>query len=128
MSNLRTALCIVSVMALPATVAAQEATAAFDGTYTGVSRVLEEGGMATRRTRGCTPSGAAAPLTIANGVARTPWMSGDPLLGSVGAQGTLVMRTQFGQRFDGQIDGEGRVTGRLTGACAYQMTWQKRAR
>jgi hypothetical protein len=128
MTNLRTAICIVSALTLPTTVAAQGTTSMFDGTYAGVSRVLEEGGMASHRTRSCPPSGGAAPLTIASGVARTPWMTGDPLTRSVSPQGVLVMRTQFGQRFDGQVDGQGRITGRLTGACAYQMTWQKRAR
>jgi hypothetical protein len=28
-------------------------------------------------------------------------------------------------RFDGQIDGRGMVTGRLTSFCGYQMVWQK---
>jgi len=30
-----------------------------------------------------------------------------------------------GSRFEGQIDGQGKVTGRLTGNCSYEVVWQK---
>jgi hypothetical protein len=49
--------------------------------------------------------------------------------GSVNAQGVLVvMHGPFGMRFDGQIDGRGAVTGRLTSYCGYQLVWQKESK
>jgi hypothetical protein len=94
------------------------ATTAFDGTYTGVSRTFE-GAMGGGRTRGCQPSleRAPAPLTIVNGTARWGKSIAD---GSVSPQGVLVMHLRNGVRFDGQIDGRGTVTGRLSGNCSYQ--------
>jgi len=113
------------IMPIPA--AAQGTSTAFDGTYSGVSRTLERT-MAVPRP-GCAPSGGAAPLKIVNGIART--LCGRPAEaeGSVSPQGILVMRTPDGHRFDGQINGEGTVTGRFggrPGGCTYQMVWQKR--
>jgi hypothetical protein len=45
-------------------------TAAFDGTYAGISRTSEamEGQIS-----GCVPNGPPPPLTIVNGLARTLW-------------------------------------------------------
>jgi hypothetical protein len=68
----------------------------------------------------------AAPLTIVNGVARTAW--GGTAEGSVSPQGALVMHAPNGARIEGQIDGRGTVTGRLTSACSYQMVWQKKGK
>ena len=78
---------------------------------------------------GCAPSGGVAPLTIVNGIARTPWGRPAEAEGPVSSQGVLVMRTPDGHRFDGQINGEGTVTGRFggrPGGCTYQMVWQKK--
>jgi hypothetical protein len=47
-------------------------TTAFDGTYVGVSRTLE-GTMIAPSARSCPPNGRPGPLSIADGVARTPW-------------------------------------------------------
>ena len=126
MRNPTGAICGAVLLAFPIPAGAQDARTAFDGSYAGVSRTLEEGGMLTHRTARCPQSGAAAPLTIANGTARTPWNPDDPLVGPVDLQGGIVMRTQHGQKFEGRIDAQGRVTGRVTGVCAYQMVWQKR--
>ena len=128
MRNLTRAIAAIALLGLPGPLFAQSTTTAFDGSYAGVSRQLEEGGLLTHRTNRCPPSGAAAALTIANGVARTPWVPEDPLVGSVDPQGGLVMRTQRGHKFEGRIDGQGRIAGRLTGVCAYQIVWQKRGR
>jgi hypothetical protein len=48
--------------------------------------------------------------------------------GSANAQGVLVMHGPLGMRFDGQIDGRGTVTGRLTSYCGYQLVWQKESK
>jgi hypothetical protein len=74
-------------------------------------------------TRGCHASGRPAPLLIANGKAYTAWAG--TAEGSVTPQGVLVMRAPNGDRFDGQIDDQGAVTGRFIGGCVDQMVWQK---
>jgi hypothetical protein len=115
---------LASASAMPAAAQAPAPTTAFDGTYAGVSRSFE-GTMSGGRTRGCRPSleRAPAPLTIANGTARWGKSIAD---GSVSPQGALVMHVRNGARFDGQIDGRGTVTGRLSGTCSYQLVWQKK--
>jgi hypothetical protein len=100
-------------------------TTAFDGTYVGVSRTLE-GTMIAPSARSCPPNGRPGPLTIAGGVARTPW--GGTAEGSVNAQGAVIIRAPNGARIDAQIDGSGTVTGRLTSACSYQVVWQKKSK
>jgi hypothetical protein len=99
------------------------AGAAFDGTYVGVSRTVE-GKIAgdPGSTHGCTNTGQPGPLTVAGGVVRWPGAKAE---GSVNAQGVLVMRGPEGSRFDGEIDGRGMVTGRLTSFCSYHVVWQK---
>ena len=86
--------------------------------------------MTNYSTRGCPPSGRVAPLTIVNGIARTAGLG--TAEGSVSPQGVLVMRTlagfAAGSRFEGQIDGQGTVTGRLTASCSYQVVWQKKGK
>jgi hypothetical protein len=63
------------------------------------------------------------------GVVRWPASEAE---GSVNAEGVLVMHgptdLMHGPsewRFDGQIDGRGMVTGRLTSFCSYHFVWQK---
>jgi len=119
-------LLMVGTCALALPVAAQSpapTTTAFDGTYVGVSRTLEST-MAGHSTRQCPPNGRPVPLTIAGGVARTPW--GGTAEGSVNAQGALVIHAPNGARIDAQIDGHGTVTGRLTRSCSYNVVWQKK--
>jgi hypothetical protein len=63
-------------------------------------------------------------LTISQGQAQVKW--GDRMLeGSVTPQGGLTMRTGYGHRFDGRIDNQNTVTGRMTAGCAYILTWRK---
>jgi hypothetical protein len=121
----------VSAATLPAAAQAPApTTTAFDGTYFGVSRTFEAATLDGRNrtwmsacTFGDHQSGRPAPLVIVNGIARSAW--GGPAEGSVNPQGVLVMRTPHGDRFDGQIDGQGAVTGRFSGFCSYQFVWQK---
>ena len=101
-------------------------TPAFDGTYIGVSRTLEDffyrnvvGGYA----RHCSTSSRPGALTIVGGVARTRY-AGDAE-GYVTPQGIVVIHARNGMRIDAQIDSQGTVTGRVTGGCSYQMVWQK---
>ena len=117
--------CILATSA--AAQAPVSATTAFDGTYAGVSRTLEDT-MTNYSTRSCPPSGRVAPLTIVNGIARTKALG--TAEGSVSPQGVLVMRTlagyAAGMRFEGQIDDHGTVTGRFSSSCSYQVVWQKK--
>ena len=130
MSDRTIALWTIAACMLASPVAAQApapTTTAFDGTYVGVSRTLE-GNMLNDETRPCAKNGQPGPLTIAGGVVRWPGTVptvGGTAEGSVNAQGVLVMHGPLGSRFDGQIDGRGTVTGRLTSYCGYQLVWQK---
>jgi hypothetical protein len=113
----------LSAAALPLAAQTPAPTTAFDGTYAGVSRTLETT-MRGGATRSCPLNGQPAPVTISNGAARTLW--GGTADGSVNSQGVLVMRAPNGARIDGQIDGKGTITGRITSACSYQVVWQKK--
>src|SRR5215831_17009409 len=42
-------------------------------------------------------------------------------------QGALAMRTGAGQRFEGQIDPQNVLRGRVIGACVYDATWRRSA-
>jgi hypothetical protein len=112
------------VLAMP--IAAQSpapaTTTAFDGTYLGVSVTVEHTLGATGATRFC-GRGPPGTLKIVNGIA---WRD-DRAAGSVSAQGVLAMRTARGSRIDGQIDGHGTITARLTSYCSWRLIWQKQS-
>jgi hypothetical protein len=121
----RMGLLLSAILAVPAVVQAQSATA-FDGTYAGVSRQLV---LDTTPHHQCPPGGGIGPLTIASGSAQTRW--GDGMLqGQVTPQGQLTMRATNAAHFDGQVDSRGLVKGRtLNGSqyfCGYDVTWQKK--
>jgi hypothetical protein len=120
----------------PAATAQGGKTTAYDGTYVGVSAENNSRGntLAGGRdrtvgyagSRGCRTFRAPARLTIVNGVAQARW--GEyTLRGSPTADGRLTMRTGFGQKFEGRIDGRSMVEGQLVGYCAYKLTWRKRS-
>jgi hypothetical protein len=112
-----------SVMATPIAARAQ-ATAAFDGSYSGVSAALS--GAMGSASRSCPNFAAPAPLTIASGHARVKW-GDDTLQGDVTPQGALTMRLgSGGGRLDGQIDAQGALRGSYSGYCAYALVWQRR--
>ncbi len=125
-------LTICALTALTAPVPAQaQTTTAFDGSYRGVSRQLEgrtygrHNSVYGRSTRGCAlPDRVPARLRIVNGVARAGSKE-HPMEGSVTTQGELVMHNSKGAKFDGQIDGQGRATGRIMFGCSYLYVWQK---
>jgi len=115
-------------LALPATAQAPvPTTTAFDGTYLGVSRTLEDTLGATGATRYCIPRNGGGPpgtLKIVNGIALR---DDDRAAGSVSPQGVLAMRTAGGNLIDGQIDGHGTITARLTSYCSWRLIWQKQS-
>jgi len=96
----------------------------FDGTYVGVAAQFLDT-MGTGPGRMCPKFAAPAPVTIANGRAQGRW--GDyTLQGNVAPQGALTMSTGSGPTFQGQIDGQFVLRGRLSSACSYDLTWQRR--
>ena len=132
MSDRTIALWTIAAFAWATPVAAQApapTTTAFDGTYVGVSQAAEGamfGDDHPNRLQVCAKNNQPGPLTIAGGVARWPMLTtGGTAEGSVNARGVLVMHGPFGMRFDGQIDGRGMITGRVTSFCGYQIVWQK---
>jgi hypothetical protein len=118
----------IAACMLATPVAAQApAPTAFDGTYVGVSRTVEDP-MSPSASRACDRRQSVPdPLEIAGGVVRWHAQTG-AAEGSVNAQGVLVMHAPLGARLDAQIDGRGTVTGRYTGFCGYHMVWQKEGR
>ncbi len=114
----------VSALALPLGGAAAQGsptntTTAYDGSYVG-SFVQTTG-----------PAGASCPnykvapaLTIRNGVARFAALDLE-FQGTVTPEGQLMMRSEHGQTFQGQIDPYYVLKGRVTGQCVYDATWHK---
>ena len=114
----------------PASYAAGSAantTAAFDGTYNLASvQNMSKGNTVTGTPANLSncPNYNASPLVISNGLAEF-----DVLYlrfqGYVTPQGLLEMRSGQGQHFSGQINPQGVIAGRATGACAYNVSWHK---
>jgi hypothetical protein len=113
---------------------------AFDGQYVGVSidppsRRDEESNGARNRARCNTVAGVPDPLTITNGIVRSPPVdraSGSALQGSwegtVSPQGAVVMRDGLSHRADGQIDSQGTLRVQYSGtACAAALAWRKQS-
>jgi hypothetical protein len=104
-------------------------TTAFDGTWIGgpvhnmsAGSALPAGGEGYSTC----PHYDAPPLTISNGLAQFD-VQNIRFQGYVTPQGALAMRTGVGQRFEGQIDAQNVLRGRVIGACVYDATWQKSA-
>ena len=72
------------------------------------------------------PNYAAPNLTISNGLAQLDVIN-VRFQGYVTPQGALAMRTGAGQRFEGQIDSQNMLKGRVIGACVYDATWRRSA-
>jgi hypothetical protein len=106
---------------------AANTTTAFDGTYNLVSvQNMSKGNTLTGTSANLSscPNYNASPLVIANGLAEF-----DVLYlrfqGYVTPQGLLEMRSGQGHHFSGQINPQGVIAGRATGACAYNVSWHK---
>ena len=96
-------------------------TTAFDGTYDGsFVQQISAGSPGAQ----CPNYRVAPALTIRNGAARFAALNLD-FQGYVTPQGELRMQAPTGQTFVGQFDPYLKLTGRVTGNCAYDATWQK---
>jgi hypothetical protein len=99
----------------------------YDGTYVGVSVVNNSKGntWTSGGAQPCVPEPAPT-LTITHGQARFPWQ-GYTLSGNVTPSGYLMMTSNFGQVFEGSINGQYQITGQVTGYCSYDLTFQKQS-
>lgn len=115
---------VAAVASLASPAAAQTpGPTAFDGRYMGVS--IQGTANSGRERARCAPQASApGPLTITNGVARQALASG--WQGTVSPQGGLSMRNAREVHFEGQIDGQGTITGTTAGPiCTYTLIWRK---
>ena len=110
--------------AAPASVGAPAAgsptntTAAFDGSY-------GRGVVTAKNPAGCPDLSLPPYLVIQNG---RGLLQGYNLSfqGYVNPQGALTMTDGFGRLFQGQMDSQFTIRGRVTGQnCAYDMTWSR---
>ena len=95
-------------------------TTFYDGTYIGsfVQNMSASGS-------GCPNFPVAPALTIRNGVAQFAALD-LTYQGYVTPAGDVNMQTPAGQTFVGHIDPNYKLTGRTTGSCVYDATWQRR--
>ena len=103
-------------------------TSAFDGTYAGATvENLSAGNALADAGDGlstCVDHGAPPALTISNG--RAQFQAHDVTFeGYVTPQGDLTMRTGLGQKFEGHIDNQYVLRGRLVELCTYNLSWQR---
>jgi hypothetical protein len=108
---------------------AANTTTAFDGTWVGGAvQNMSKGSALPGGGEGSAscPNYTAPPLTISNGLAQFD-VQNIRFQGYVTPQGALAMRTGVGQRFEGQIDAQNVLKGRVIGACVYDANWRKSA-
>ena len=129
---MRSLLLSASVLAVvmfvrPPHATAQQGSAAnttnyYDGRYAGNLTVITPpaGGNVSE----CPNVRVAPALTIKNGSAKFS-VSDIILQGYVTTDGFLYMRAPSGQTFVGQFDPYFRLSGRVTGKCFYDATWEK---
>ena len=109
------------VLAIPAAAQAPTATTAFDGHYTGVSAHVAKSLAHGRR---CPRIHTPDALTITNGVVQSG--ARDKWTGTVGPQGSVVLRNKLSMRVDAQIDPQGAIKGRYQGPeCMVDFVWHK---
>src|SRR5262245_53131505 len=72
------------------------------------------------------PNYGAPNLTMSNGLAQLD-VTNVRFQGYVTPQGALAMRTGAGHRFEGQIDSQNMLRGRVIGARVYDATWRRSA-
>jgi hypothetical protein len=105
-------------------------TTAYDGTYSGVSvqevaSIMPSGGGGSASCPNYDISDLPA-MTISNGLAQVQTLN-RTFQGYVTPQGALAMSSGRGQRFEGQIDNQSVLTGRLLGQFAYSLSWRRSA-
>jgi len=103
-------------------------TTAYDGTYAGVA-IQKLGAAQALAGAGegysnCPVSSVPPPVTISNGLAQV--QTGNlTFQGYVTPQGALTARTGAGHKFEGQIDNQYVLRGRMVGLCTYDLVWQR---
>ena len=124
MSGHTRALLTAAVFALAIPAAAQApapGTTAFDGHYTGVSAHVAKSLAHGRR---CPRIHTPDALTITNGVVQSG--ARDKWTGTVGPEGSVVLRNKLSMRVDAQIDPQGAIKGRYQGPeCMVDFVWHK---
>jgi hypothetical protein len=109
-------------------VSSTNATNAYDGTYAGlVVEDVSNGGALAEAGDGlssCVNYGVPPALTISNGLAQFQAHNAT-FQGYVTPQGGLTMRTGLGHKFEGHIDAQYALTGRLVERCTYNLSWQR---
>ena len=108
---------------------AANTTTAFDGTWAGGTvHNMSAGNALPNASEGVSvcPNYTAPTMTISNGLAQLDVLN-IRFQGYVTPQGVLVMRTGVGQKFEGQIDAQNVLRGRVIGACVYDAMWHKSA-
>jgi len=96
-------------------------TTAFDGTYDGSFVQSVTPGSPTAQ---CPNIRVAPVLTIRNGAARFAALN-LTFQGYVTPQGVLTMQSEGGRTFEGKIDPNFVLKGRVSGNCIYDATWTK---
>ena len=103
-------------------------TTAYDGTYAGVA--IQKLGAAQASVgagegySNCPVVSVPPPVTISNGLAQV--QTGNlTFQGYVTPQGALTARTGAGHKFEGQIDKQYVLRGRMVGLCTYDLVWQR---
>ena len=124
MSGRAKTILMVAGLALAIPAAAQAptpATTAFDGHYTGVSAHVAKSLAHGRR---CPRIHTPDALTITNGVVQSG--ARDKWTGTVGPQGSVVLRNKLSMRVDAQFDPQGAIKGRYQGPeCMVDFVWHK---
>jgi hypothetical protein len=107
---------------------AANTTGAFDGTYIGTSIINKSSGSALpgagEGSSSCHNYPTPPPVTIAHGLGQLDVLN-LRFQGYVAPQGALAMRSGVGQRFEGQIDPQFVLRGRVIGACVYDASWRR---
>ena len=111
--------------AQPAPGSPTNTTTIFDGEYTeGVIQNASTGKSLSE----CPNLAVAAPVTIRKGLAQLQVNNGrvnSTFQGYVNPDGTLAMRSEIGQTFQGQIDSNYVLRARTVGNCMYDASWKR---
>jgi hypothetical protein len=102
-------------------------TTAFDGAWIGGPIRNMSAGAALRgpeENPSCPNYNNAPTLTITNGLGQLDFIT-LRFQGYVTPQGVLVMRTNVGQRFEGQINSQNVLAARVIGGCVYDASWKR---
>jgi len=109
-------------------VSSANTTSAYDGTYAGVTveNVSASGALAESGDglTSCVNYGVPPALTISNGLAQLQ-VRDVIFQGYVTPQGALTMRTGLGHRFEGRINDQYVLRGRIMERCTYDLSWQR---